>query len=216
MRNLLPVGLRRHRRRGRLEIGLDEAGRGCLAGPLAVGAVVLAPGRRSPRDLDDSKRLDPARRDELRAWIEESALAWAVAWASPAEIDAENVLQATVSAMHRAVDAVQPRLDAALAEPAWAAYAKTPRALLVDGHYFRPHADLPHDCERGGDGRFQAIAAASILAKTHRDARMRELDAAFPAYAWASNKGYPTPPHQRALRAYGPCAWHRRSFRLEY
>ena len=208
--------LRRHRRPARLEIGLDEAGRGCLAGPLAAGAVVLAPGRRSPRDLDDSKRLDPARREELRAWIEANALAWAVAWASPAEIDAENVLQATMTAMHRAVDAVRARLDAALATGRWARHADAPRALLVDGHYFRPYPGLPHDCERGGDGRFQAIAAASVLAKTHRDARMRELDAAHPQYAWASNKGYPTPPHTRALREHGASPWHRRSFRLTY
>ena len=210
------MALRRHRRPGRLEIGLDEAGRGCLAGPLAVGAVVLAPGRRSPRDLDDSKRVEPGRRGELRAWIEAHALAWAVAWASPGEIDEENVLQATMSAMHRAVDAVGARLDAALATERWAAYANTPRALLVDGHYFRPYPGLAHDCEKGGDGRFQAIAAASVLAKTHRDARMLELDAEYPAYAWASNKGYPTPPHQRALRERGPTPWHRRSFRLAY
>ena len=208
--------LRRHRRRGRLEIGLDEAGRGCLAGPLAAAAVALAPGRRSPRDLDDSKRVPPERRAELRAWIERHALAWAVAWASPAEIDRENVLQATMSAMHRAVDAVQAQLDERLAAGPLAAYAKTPRAIVVDGHYFRPYAGLPHDCERGGDGRFQAIAAASILAKTHRDERMRALDGEFPAYGWASNKGYPTPPHRRALRAHGPCRWHRRSFRFTY
>lgn len=208
--------LARHRRRGRLEIGLDEAGRGCLAGPLAVGAVVLAPGKRSPRDLDDSKRLTPERREGLRAWVEANALAWAVAWASPAEIDAENVLQATVSAMHRAVDDVRARLAARLREPRWSAFAKTPHALLVDGHYFHPYPGVEHSCEVGGDGRFQAIAAASVLAKTHRDARMRALDAEYPAYAWASNKGYPTPPHQRALREHGPCPYHRRSFRLAY
>ena len=210
------MALRRHRRPGRLEIGLDEAGRGCLAGPLAVGAVVLAPGRRSPRDLDDSKRVEPGRRGELRAWIEAHALAWAVAWASPGEIDEENVLQATMSAMHRAVDAVQLRLAALSAQDPRPPFADRPRALLVDGHYFRPYAGLPHDCERGGDGRFQAVAAASILAKCHRDDRMRALDREYPEYRWASNKGYPTPPHRRALREHGPSPWHRRSFRLTY
>ena len=206
--------LRRTRRPGHLEIGLDEAGRGCLAGPVYAAAVVLAPGKRSPRDLNDSKQLTPQRREELRAWIEEHALAWAVGRASPAEIDRENVLQATMTAMHRALDQVHASLTArSAADPNLAA---RPRLLLVDGHYFRSYPGYTHVCERKGDERFQSIAAASVLAKTHRDARMRALDGEFPAYAWASNKGYPTPPHQRALREHGPSEHHRRSFRLEY
>ena len=207
--------LRRHLRRGRIEIGVDEAGRGCLAGPVTAAAVVLHPGRRSPRDLDDSKATDEARRGELRAWIETHALAWAVGWASPAEIDAENILQASMTAMHRAVDGCRQNLQTALraAGPALPpGYAARAVALLIDGHYFRPYPGLPHDCEIKGDTRFQAIAAASVLAKTHRDERMRTLHAAHPQYAWDSNKGYPTPPHRRALVEYGVTEWHRRSF----
>ena len=208
--------LRRQRWPGTLEVGLDEAGRGCLAGPVTVGAVALAPGRRSPRDLDDSKRVEPARREELRAWIEANALAWAVEHAGPAEIDRDNILQATVSAMHRAAARVLAALPTRLAAVGRADLAARPAHLLVDGHYFRPYPGIRHTCERRGDGRFQSVAAASILAKTHRDERMRELAAAHPAYDWASNKGYPTPPHQRALREHGPSPWHRRSFRLDY
>ena len=213
--------LRRHLRPGRLEIGVDEAGRGCLAGPVTAAAVVLFPGRRSPRDLDDSKATDAARRGELRAWIEANALAWAVGWASPAEIDAENILQASMTAMHRAIDGCRQNLQAALRDAAGptggsrdlpAALAARPRALLIDGHYFRPYPGLEHSCEVKGDARFQAIAAASVLAKTHRDERMRALHDEHPAYAWDSNKGYPTPPHRRALAEHGVTVWHRRSF----
>ena len=201
--------LRRHLRPGRLEIGVDEAGRGCLAGPVTAAAVVLYPGRRSPRDLDDSKLTDAARREELRRWIEANALAWAVGWASPAEIDAENILQASMTAMHRAIDGCRQNLRDALRN---AGFAARPHALLIDGHYFRPYPGVEHSCQVGGDARFQAIAAASVLAKTHRDARMRELHARHPEYAWDSNKGYPTPPHRRALAEHGVTEWHRRSF----
>lgn len=200
--------LRRHLRPGRPEIGLDEAGRGCLAGPVTAAAVLLRPGRRSPRDLNDSKQLTPERRDELRAWIEAHALAWGVGWATPAEVDAENVLQATMTAMHRALDALSRKLDR---DP-----DRAPPHLLVDGHYFRTYPGHAHSCLVRGDERFQAIAAASVLAKTHRDERMRTLDAEHPGYGWAGNKGYPTRQHQRALTALGPSPAHRRSFRLSY
>ncbi len=203
---------RRQLRPGRLEIGLDEAGRGSLAGPVFAAAAILRPGKRSPTDLNDSKQIRPARRAVLRQWIEEHALAWAVASASPEEIDHENVLQATMTAMHRAIAEVQ----AQLARTGSLALKPDPPHLLVDGHYFRTHPDLEHTCLVKGDTRFQAIAAASILAKTHRDALMRELAVEHPGYAWDSNKGYPTPPHQRALTQFGPTPWHRRSFRLVY
>ena len=213
--------LRRHLRPGHLEIGVDEAGRGCLAGPVTAAAVVLYPGHRSPRDLDDSKATDAARREELRHWIEANALAWAVGWASPAEIDAENILQASMTAMHRAIDGCRQNLRDALCSDRAplsapgalpAGFADRPHALLIDGHYFRPYPGLEHSCQVKGDARFQAIAAASVLAKTHRDERMRELHARHPEYAWDSNKGYPTPPHRRALAAHGVTEWHRRSF----
>ena len=207
--------LRRHYRARNIEIGVDEAGRGCLAGPVTAAAVVLSPGRRSPRDLDDSKAIEPARREELRAWIEANALAWAVGWASPAEIDDENILQATMTAMHRAVDGCRQNLQAALHREAHAlpaGFAARPTALLVDGHYFRPYPGLTHDCQIKGDARFQSIAAASVLAKTHRDAHMRALHGRYPAYAWDSNKGYGTPPHRRAIAEMGGTPEHRWTF----
>jgi len=204
--------LRRNFRPGTLEIGLDEAGRGCLAGPVYAAAVLLRPGKRSPRDLNDSKQIVPERREQLRDWIEEHALAWAVASCSPTEIDAENILQASMTAMHRALDVVHNQLitTVQLSLPA------KPILHLVDGHYWRPYCEVPYSCQKGGDGRFQSIAAASILAKTYRDAHMCKLHEAFPGYAWNSNKGYATPPHQRALREHGPCEHHRKSFRLSY
>ena len=210
------MALRRCFRPGTLEIGLDEAGRGCLAGPVTAAAVVLTPGRRSPRDLNDSKLIEPARREELRTWVEANALAWAVGWCTPAEIDAENILQATMTAMHKALDELSRKLAERLREPAFGSLSAKPVLHLVDGHYWRPYGAVAYSCQKMGDGRFQSIAAASILAKTHRDEHMRALHAAHPAYAWDSNKGYATPPHQRALTTHGPTVHHRRSFRLEY
>ncbi len=217
--------LRRHHRPGAFEIGVDEAGRGCLAGPVSAGAVLLFPGRRSPADLNDSKQIAPERRRELRTWIEANALAWHVGWATVAEIDAENILQATMTAMHRAVnglrqnlrtrlqnDAVVGTLPAGFAERLLTAPEPT-LSLLIDGHYFRPYPGLAHVCLKEGDARFQSIAAASILAKTHRDELMGALHDAHPGYAWDSNKGYGTPPHCRAIAEHGPTAWHRRSFK---
>ena len=213
--------LRRHLRPRTLEIGLDEAGRGCLAGPVTAAAVILRPGKRSPRDLDDSKRVTAERRAELRAWVETNSLAWAVGWCSPTEIDEQNILQASVSAMHKAVAQLSLKLEATFADAAAlgalpAGFAGRPKLLLVDGHYFRPYDGIAHSCQVKGDGKFQSIAAASILAKTHRDALMLELHGRHPHYGWDSNKGYPTPPHQRGLREHGPSIWHRRSFRLTY
>ncbi len=210
--------LRRQFRPKTIEIGLDEAGRGCLAGPVTAAAVVLMPGKRSPFDLNDSKKIPAKRREELRVWVEQNSLAWAVGWCSPAEIDEENILQASMSAMHKALDQLSLKLDKRLEEfdglPE--GFAERPKLLLVDGHYWRDYKGVDYSCQKKGDGRFQSIAAASILAKTYRDTKMLELHEQHPEYSWNTNMGYATPPHQRALMAHGPTAWHRRSFRLEY
>ncbi len=181
---------------GLIEAGLDEAGRGCLAGPVVAAAVILPPDYHHPT-LTDSKLLSARQRECLRLDVLRDALAWAVAEASVAEIERHNIAQASYLAMHRAVEAL----------------ARRPEHLLVDGNRFRPYPLVPHTCVVGGDGKFLAIAAASILAKTHRDALMTELDAAFPAYGWAANAGYPTAAHRAALLAYGPTPHHRRTFR---
>jgi ribonuclease HII len=179
------------------EAGLDEAGRGCLAGPVFAAAVILPPDF-NPPFLNDSKQLTARRREALRAIICTEAVAWAVGKATVAEIEEINIAQASYLAMHRAV--------AALAVPA--------AHLLVDGNRFRPYPGLAHTCAVGGDGRFRHIAAASILAKTFRDEHMSALAAEFPAYGWAQNAGYPTAAHRAALRAHGPTPHHRLSFRL--
>lgn len=180
-----------------LEAGCDEAGRGCLAGPVVAAAVILPARVRLP-GLDDSKKLGEAQREALRPLIEERALAWAVAMVDPAEIDVINILNASFRAMHRAVDALIMR----------------PQHLLIDGNRFIAYAGVPHTCHIKGDGRFRSIAAASVLAKTHRDAFMRDLHHAHPHYGWAVNKGYPTLDHRAAIEQFGPCEHHRRSFRL--
>jgi ribonuclease HII len=180
-----------------IEAGLDEAGRGCLAGPVVAGAVILPPDYQHPT-LTDSKQVSRAQRDRLRLDIERDAIAWAVAEASATEIDKINILKASFLAMHRAVDALTIR----------------PEHLLVDGNRFVPYPMLPHTCFVKGDARFLPIAAASILAKTHRDNLMDELDRQFPHYGWARNAGYPTRHHRDAIREHGPCIWHRMTFRL--
>ncbi|GGG55513.1 ribonuclease HII [Hymenobacter glacieicola] len=180
-----------------LEAGLDEAGRGCLAGPVFAAAVILPPDF-SPRYLNDSKQMTAKRRELVRAEICREAVAWAVAEASPQEIASINIAQASYLAMHRAADQLQPR----------------PTHLLVDGNRFRPHATLPHTCVIGGDGIYRSIAAASVLAKTFRDERMRELAAEFPHYGWEQNAGYPTARHRTAIRDFGPTEHHRMGFRL--
>jgi ribonuclease HII len=186
-----------HLTKGRLEAGCDEAGRGCLAGPVVAAAVVLRPGTRLA-GLDDSKKLGVSQRDELRPLIEARAAAWAVAFVWPEEIDELNILHASILAMHRAIDLLCIR----------------PEHLLIDGNRFTPYRDLPHTCLVKGDGRFRSIAAASVLAKTHRDEIMRELHDEQPAYNWATNKGYPTTDHRAAIARIGACSHHRRSFRL--
>lgn len=179
------------------EAGLDEAGRGCLAGPVFAAAVILPPDFNPPL-LNDSKQLTARRRETLRALICAEAVAWAVGEASTAEITAINIAQASYLAMHRAV--------AALAVPA--------AHLLVDGNRFRPYPEVAYTCAVGGDGRFRHIAAASILAKTFRDKHMQALALEYPAYGWAQNAGYPTAAHRAAIREHGPTPHHRLGFKL--
>ena len=180
-----------------LEAGLDEAGRGCLAGPVFAAAVILPP-HFSPRFLNDSKQLTAKRREALRPEICAEAIAWAVGQASVEEIATLNIAQASYLAMHRAVAAL----------PVIAEH------LLVDGNRFWPLAGFSHTCITGGDGLYRHIAAASILAKTFRDEHMQALAAEFPAYGWAQNAGYPTQSHRAAIRARGPSPHHRMGFRL--
>ena len=180
-----------------IEAGCDEAGRGCLAGPVFAAAVIL------PQDffhplLNDSKQWKAADRDLLREVIEGRALAWAVARIDNEEIDRINILKASIKAMHDAVSRLSRR----------------PQRLIIDGNYFIPYKRIPHQCFVKGDGRYAAIAAASILAKTHRDAFMARLDLDYPHYGWGENKGYPTKRHREAIRAFGMTPYHRRSFRL--
>ncbi len=177
--------------------GLDEAGRGCLAGPVVAAAVVLPPDARIPR-LDDSKKLSPAARAEVFGAVHAEALAVGVGQCSPAEIDALNILRAALEAMRRAV------LDLALG----------PDFLLIDGNQPLPDAPWPQETVVKGDARSLSIAAASVVAKVTRDRQMERLHEDFPAYGWAGHKGYPTASHYAALRAHGPSPHHRRSFRL--
>ena len=180
-----------------LEAGCDEAGRGCLAGPVYAAAVMLPAGFFHPW-LNDSKQVGAAQREVLRRVIESEALAWAVAPVEVEEIDRINILHAALAAMHRALDALPLRPD----------------CILVDGNRFPPYGGLPHLCVIQGDCCYASIAAASILAKTHRDEAMVRLDADFPEYEWRQNKGYPTLTHREAIRRHGPSPHHRRSFRL--
>ncbi|MBP8823210.1 MAG: ribonuclease HII [Flavobacteriales bacterium] len=180
-----------------LEAGCDEAGRGCLAGPVVAAAVLLPPGVRLP-GLDDSKKLTHRSRERLRPLIEAKALAWCVGVASVGEIDRLNILQASFLAMHRAI----------------AGLALRPQQILVDGNRFMPFEDIPHHCIIQGDAKYRSIAAASVLAKTHRDALMATLHHQHPVYRWNVNQGYPTADHRAALAQHGPCVHHRTSFTL--
>lgn len=181
----------------RLEAGCDEAGRGCLAGPVYAAAVILPDDYRHPL-LNDSKQLTERRREELRPVIESEAVAWAVGVVDNTEIDEINILNASILAMHRALDALKTR----------------PGAVIVDGNRFKPYRDLPWQTFVKGDGLYANIAAASILAKTHRDAEMARLHSIYPMYGWDVNKGYPTKAHRAAIAANGPSPLHRSTFRL--
>ena len=180
-----------------LEAGCDEAGRGCLAGPVFAAAVIL------PKDfvhplLNDSKQLSENQRNILRKVIESTALAWAVAEVRAVEIDQINILKASFLAMHRALDQLTIR----------------PEFLLIDGNRFYPYPETPHLCIVKGDGKYASIAAASVLAKTWRDEAMLKMHQEYPEYGWSGNKGYPTKAHRAAIRLHGASRWHRRSFQL--
>jgi len=180
-----------------IECGLDEAGRGALAGPVVAAAVIL-PKNFTHLTLNDSKQLSVKKREELKVIIEQEALAWAIGTASCEEIDQYNILNASILAMHRAVDQLSIQPD----------------RLLVDGNRFKPYMGIGHVCLIKGDARFLAIAAASILAKTHRDALMNELAEQFPVYQWEQNMAYPTKSHRQAIEKFGVTPQHRLSFTL--
>lgn len=182
---------------GLMECGCDEAGRGCLAGPVVAAAVIL-PERFAHPLLNDSKQLTESQRELLRPIIEAEALSWGIGVCSPEEIDQLNILQASITAMHRAIDQL----------------VLSPELLLIDGNRFRPYPGISHECIVKGDATYRSIAAASILAKTERDRMMLELAQLYPGYGFAEHKGYPTPQHRAALAELGPSPVHRLSFRL--
>lgn len=183
--------------KNRIEAGCDEAGRGCLAGPVVAAAVIL-PKRFTHKDLNDSKKISERKRDILRPIIESKAVAWGVGVVWNEEIDEINILNASFLAMHRAIDQL----------------TTSPDALLIDGNRFNPYKEIPYDCMIKGDGRFRSIAAASVLAKTYRDELMVKLALEHPEYDWLSNKGYPTKKHRQAIREFGVTPYHRMSFRM--
>lgn len=189
--------LKSHFNKGLVEAGCDEAGRGCLAGSVFAAAVIL-PEDYVNEGLNDSKKLTPMRRYELRDEIERDALAWAVGVVTPEEIDKINILNASILAMHRALDQLEVR----------------PEAIIVDGNRFKPYRFIPYNTVVKGDGKYMSIAAASILAKTYRDDYMDSLAREYPQYAWDVNKGYPTKAHREAIAKYGITPYHRKSFRL--
>ena len=189
--------LKGHFYEGKVEAGCDEAGRGCLAGSVYAAAVIL------PEDyqnelLNDSKQLTEKKRYQLRETIERDAIAWAVGIVTPEEIDKINILNASILAMHRALDQLKVR----------------PEAVIVDGNRFKKYKDLPHTTIVKGDGKYLSIAAASILAKTYRDDYMNRLAEEYPQYDWRSNKGYPTKKHREAIRQFGITPYHRKSYNL--
>jgi ribonuclease HII len=179
------------------EAGTDEAGRGCLAGPVTASAVIL-PDNFQLKSLNDSKKLSEKMRNELRPYIEEQAISFSVVHFSPIQIDEYNILKASILAMHEAINLLKV----------------SPAHIAVDGNRFIPFENIPHTCLVKGDARFTHIAAASILAKTYRDDLMKKLHEDYPMYQWNKNKGYPTKEHRDAIKKYGPCEHHRRSFKL--
>lgn len=184
-------------REGIIEAGCDEAGRGCLAGPVYASAVILPPDYHNDL-LNDSKQLSEKKRDQLRSIIERDAVSWAVGIVDNQEIDQINILNASILAMHRALDQL----------------TVCPQEIIVDGNRFKPYRDIPHTTIVKGDGKYMSIAAASILAKTHRDECMLALHQQYPQYHWDSNKGYPAPVHRQAIRLHGTTPYHRLTFQL--
>ncbi|MDR1886379.1 MAG: ribonuclease HII [Prevotellaceae bacterium] len=182
-------------RQGRIEVGCDEAGRGCLAGPVYAAAVILPTNFFHP-DLNDSKQVKEPVRNKLRQYIEENAIGYAVAFVDNKEIDKINILKASILAMHRALDALPVR----------------PEYILIDGNRFVPYKNIPHSCIVKGDSIYAPIAAASILAKTYRDDYMTEIAVEYPEYAWNINKGYPTKKHRKIIDELGITPYHRKTF----
>lgn len=180
-----------------LECGTDEAGRGCLAGPVTAAAVIL-PTKFSNSVLTDSKQLSEKKRKLLKPIIESSAMSFGVCHVFEEEIDAINILNASITAMQRSITKLNPQ----------------PEFIIVDGNKFKPYNDVPYETIIKGDGKYLSIAAASVLAKTHRDAYMEKIHDEFPMYNWKQNKGYPTKEHREAIRKYGATKYHRKSFRL--
>lgn len=181
----------------KVEAGCDEAGRGCLAGSVYAAAVILPPDYKNEL-LNDSKQVSEKKRYLLRSMIEKDALAWAVGVVTAEEIDKINILNASILAMHRALDALKVR----------------PEAIIIDGNRFKPYQDVPYTTIVKGDGKYLSIAAASILAKTYRDDYMQSIAEEFPQYDWKSNKGYPTKKHRAAIKEFGISPYHRKSFTL--
>jgi ribonuclease HII len=189
--------LKSYYNKGQIEAGCDEAGRGCLAGPVFAAAVILPPDFQHPL-LDDSKKLSTKLRNELRPIIETRSTTFAVAWADQSEIDDMNILNASILAMHRALENLET----------------PPAFILVDGNRFHPYHDIPYKTIVKGDGIYMNIAAASVLAKTYRDDYMTSIDRDYPEYGWAKNKGYPTRAHRQSIRKFGTTPHHRKSFTL--
>ncbi|MBO0355438.1 ribonuclease HII [Muricauda ruestringensis] len=182
--------------RSLLEAGTDEAGRGCLAGPVTAAAIIL-PEKFNNITLNDSKQLSETKRDFLKPILEEKAVSFSVCHVFEEEIDEINILNASFLAMHRAIDKLQP----------------VPDFIIVDGNRFKPYPNIDHECIIKGDGKFMSIAAASVLAKTYRDEYMAKIHEEFPMYNWKKNKGYPTKEHREAIKKYGITKYHRKSFR---
>lgn len=179
------------------ECGTDEAGRGCLAGPVTAAAVILPPSFRN-KLINDSKKLTSLNRSTLRELIEQKATCFSVQHVFMEEIDELNILNASILAMHRCIDSL----------------STSPEFIVVDGNRFKNYKEIPHECIIKGDGKYLNIAAASILAKTYRDAYMEKIHEEYPMYNWKQNKGYPTAEHREAIREYGPTIYHRKSFKL--
>ena len=194
MNNLLHASYTNHLQ----EAGVDEVGRGCLAGPVVAAAVILPKDYQHPK-LTDSKQLTKQQRNELEKTIKKDAVAWAIAEVSASEIDEINIHKASILAMHRAIEKL----------------SSTPELLLIDGKFFNNYEFIPHVCIIKGDQKYLSIAAASVLAKTYRDTLMEELSEKFPVYDWANNVGYPTPKHRKAILEEGFTIWHRKTFKVK-
>jgi ribonuclease HII len=181
----------------KLEVGTDEAGRGCLAGPVVAAAVILPDNFNHPL-LNDSKQLTEKQREKLRPFIEKNALAYAVAFVDAPKIDEINILQSSILAMHKSIQKLKIK----------------PEFIIVDGNKFKSFNNIPHQTIVKGDAKFMSIAAASVLAKTYRDDYMQKIAKEFPNYFWEKNKGYPTKQHRNGIRAFGTTKYHRKTFRL--